>query len=369
MRLLALLSALVWFWLLLGRGRFWQSGPELAARQPQSSPAVTAVVPARDEAAYIARSLGSLLAQDHAPFRVVLVNDESADGTGAIARGLADSRLTVLDGRPRPPGWSGKLWAVAQGIAEAEGEFVLLTDADIVHDRGHVSALVAKAEAEALDLVSEMVRLRCETPAERLLIPPFVYFFQLLYPFHWVGDPTRRVAAAAGGTMLLRHTALERIGGIGAIRGALIDDVALAEHVKRVGRIWLGHSRLARSLREYPRSADIWAMIARSAFVQLRYSWMLLGLTVLGMGVVFIVPPVAALSARGPARSLGLLAWAAETASYVPTLRRFGLRVFWAPLLPVAALFYLAATVGSAMHHALRGGVEWKRRIYREMSA
>jgi hopene-associated glycosyltransferase HpnB len=364
--LLASVAVLIWAYLLLGRGRFWRSGPVLPLERPGAWPSVAVVVPARDEAPVIARSLGSLLAQRYSQFRVILVDDGSTDGTGAIARRTDDPRLTVLSGTPPPAGWSGKLWALSQGIARADEEFVLLTDADIVHDPGHLASLVAKAEAERLDLVSEMVRLHCASPAERMLIPAFVYFFQLLYPFTWVNDPLRPTAAAAGGTILVRRRALERIGGIAAIRGALIDDVALAGAVKRGGRIWLGHSALASSVRAYPSPGDIWAMIARTAFVQLRYSWTLVGLTTLGMAITFVAPPVAMLFGQGAARWLGLLAWIAESASYVPTLRRFGVSPLRAPLLPLIALFYMAATIGSAARHGSGRGLTWKQRAYVE---
>ena len=246
MTTLAVLSLLIWLYLLLAHGRFWQSGPELAPARPADAPPVAVVVPARDEAPLIGRTLRSLLAQDYAgPLRIVLVDDGSSDGTGAIARAprrRAARRCSTA--QPRPAGWSGKLWAVAQGIAEAgDAELVLLTDADIVHDPRHVATLVAQAERGDLDLVSEMVALACDTPAERALVPAFVFFFQLLYPFAWVNDPLRATAAAAGGTILIRRRALQRIGGVAAVRGALIDDVALAAAVKRGGRIWLGHSR------------------------------------------------------------------------------------------------------------------------------
>ncbi len=367
---LAAIAALTWAGLLLVRGRFWQSGPVLPLRRPAASPRVAVIVPARDEAAVIARSLGSLLAQEYGPFRVILVDDGSADGTGAIARGFRDPRLTVVAGKPPPAGWSGKLWAVAQGVAEfGAAEFVLLTDADIVHEPGHLASLVAKAGEDRLDLVSEMVRLRRESLAERALVPAFVYFFQMLYPFAWVNDPLRGTAAAAGGTMLVRQAALARVGGIAAIRGALIDDVALARAIKRGGSIWLGHSRLARSLRDYPGFAEIWTMIARSAFVQLRYSWALLGLTTVGLALVFLAPPFVALFGGGAARWLGVAAWVAESGSYVPTLRRFGASPLWAPLLPVIALFYMAATIGSALRHAFGRGVVWKSRAYTEKQA
>ncbi|MBS0561925.1 MAG: glycosyltransferase [Proteobacteria bacterium] len=325
---------------------------------------VAIVVPARDEAAGIGAALRSLLAQDYPDFRVILVDDGSTDGTGDIARGIGDARLTVLTGRPRPAGWSGKLWAVAQGIAAAgDAELIFLTDADIVHERGHLSALAAKIDT-GCDMVSEMVALSCESLAERALVPAFVYFFQLLYPFAWVNDPLRATAAAAGGTVLIRRRALERIGGIQAVAGALIDDVALAAAVKKGGRIWLGHSLLARSVRPYPHAIDIWRMVARTAYVQLRFSPLLLIATTLGMALVWLVGPLAAIFAHGAARWLGLAVWAAQIVSYLPTLRRFGLSPLWAPALPLVALFYMAATIGSAIDHHSGRGVVWRNRAY-----
>ncbi len=363
---LAGLAALVWAYLLALHGRFWQAGPVLAPARPHAAPPVAIVVPARDEADSIAASLRSLLAQDYpGELRLILVDDGSTDGTGAIARHLADPRLVVLTGQPRPPGWSGKLWAVAQGVAEAdEAAFVLLTDADIIHDPRHLAALVAQAEREDLDLVSEMVALACDSAAERALVPAFVFFFALLYPFAWVNDPQRATAAAAGGTMLLRRQALDRIGGIAVVRGALIDDVELARAVKRGGRVWLGHSGLARSIRPYPTAAAIWRMVARTAYVQLRRSPALLLLCILGMALTWLVPPAAALFSHGAARWLGALAWAGMAASYLPTLRRFGLSPLRAPFLPLVAVFYMAATIGSAVDHARGRGVVWKRRAY-----
>jgi hopene-associated glycosyltransferase HpnB len=369
MTVLALLAVCIWAALLSARGRFWQSGPELPRRRPRAPVPLAVIVPARDEAAVIGASLRSLLAQDYAPMHVILVDDASSDGTGAIARSLGDHRLTVLAGQPPPAGWSGKLWAMAQGVAAAGEPLVLFTDADIVHAPGHLGALVAKAEADGLDLVSEMVRLNCASWAERLLVPAFVYFFQLVYPFVRVNDPRQPTAAAAGGSMLIRRSALTRIGGLAAIRSALIDDVALAAAVKRSGRIWLGHSGLARSVRAYPHARDIWRMVARTAFVQLRRSWSLLALTVTGMTLTFLALPITVLLGHGPARWLGLLAWLGAAGSYVPTLRRFGLSTLWAPLLPAAAAFYIAATIGSAVDHASGRGIVWKRRVYREKQA
>jgi hopene-associated glycosyltransferase HpnB len=371
MTTLAALALLIWLYLLLAHGRFWHSEPELTPSRPDAAPAVAVVVPARDEAPLIESSLRSLLAQDYAgPLRVIVVDDASRDGTSAIARGIGDPNLVVLDGQPRPAGWSGKLWAVAQGLAETgSAELVLLADADILHQPRHLATLVAQAQRHDLDLVSEMVALACETPAEHALVPAFVYFFQLLYPFMWVNDPLRATAAAAGGTMLLRLRALDRIGGVAAVRGALIDDVALAAAVKRGGRIWLGHSGLARSVRSYPAMADIWRMVSRTAYVQLHFSRWLLAATVLAMGLTFLVPPIAALFGHGLARWLGWIAWGAMAASYQPTLHRYRRSVLWAPCLPAVAAFYMAATIGSAWNHHLGRGVAWKGRAYQGADA
>ena len=378
--LLAGLSLLVWLGLVLLHGRFWQAGPVLvpvpAALRPDAAtwPALCVVVPARDEAASIEESLGSLLEQDYpGPYGVVVVDDRSSDGTAALARGFASPHLRVIDGTEPPPGWSGKLWALSQGVAQVRGlmpgedSVILLTDADIVHEPRHAATLVAKALRDGLDQVSEMVQLSVESRAERALVPAFVYFFQLLYPFAQVNRAGHRAAAAAGGTILIRAAALTRIGGIESLRGALIDDVALAARVKRSGgAIWLGHSLLARSIRPYPRAADVWRMVARTAYVQLRFSPALLAGTVLGMVLVWMVPPLAALFGQGLGRLCGLLAWVIATLSFLPTLRRFRLSPLWALLLPAVAVFYTAATIGSAMDHHRGRGVVWKQRAYRE---
>ena len=374
----AALALLAWTGLLLAHGRFWQAGPFLHATRPNAAPAVDVVIPARDEADGIEVTLRSLLAQDYAgPLRLIVVDDGSTDGTGDIARSLCgrslrlaqgpegeSSFLHVITGAPRPPGWSGKLWAVEQGVRRSTADLLLLTDADIVHDPAHVSTLVAKAEGDRLDLVSEMVALRAESLAERALVPAFVFFFQLLYPFTHVNDPHRRTAAAAGGTMLVRRTALERIGGIASLRGALIDDVTLATRIKQGGLIYLGHSVLARSLRPYPGAADIWRMVARTAYVQLRCSPALLVATVLGLGLIWLTPPAIALFGGGPARWMAAAAWAGSALSFLPTLRRFGQSPLWALLLPAIASFYGAATIGSALDHHRGRGVVWKNRAY-----
>lgn len=362
---LGIAAFVTWAYLLLAHNRFWQAGPVLAQARPNPTPPVDIVIPARDEAAGIGAALRSLAAQDYAGrLRIIVVDDGSTDGTGVIARALQDPRLTVLDGRARPPGWSGKLWAVSQGVAHTDAEYVLLTDADIVHAPGHVATLVAKAERDGLDLVSEMVALRCHSVAERALVPAFVFFFQMLFPFAAVNDPTCGTAAAAGGTMLLRRRALDRIGGIASIRGALIDDVALAAAVKRHGRIWLGHTTLAASVRPYESVADIWRMVARTAYVQLRFSpWVLAG-TVAGLALVWLAPPALALFGHGTAQWLGALAWLGSMLSFLPTLRRFRLSPAWALALPGIACFYMAATLGSAWNHHRGQGVTWKRRAY-----
>lgn len=371
MTALALLSLLIWLCLLTCRGRFWQAGPVLEAAQPDRCPSVAVVVPARDEAGVIEATLRSLLAQEYGgAFHIYLVDDNSTDGTGACARAIGDARLTVIDGAPRPAGWSGKLWAVRQGVAAigmattGAAPLVLLTDADIVHAPGHLRSLVARMERDDLDMVSEMVELACESWAERALVPAFVFFFQLLYPFAWVNNPLRPTAAAAGGTILIRRSALARIGGIDALKGALIDDVSLAAQVKRGGRIWIGHSAMARSVRPYPGVGDIWAMIARTAFVQLRYSWALLGATTVAMAIVWLLPPIAAIFWHGPARLFGAIAWSMLMMSYIPTLDRFGRSRLWSAGLPFIALFYMAATIGSAVNHYRGRGVAWKGRAY-----
>ena len=363
---LLVLSFLIWCWLLTMRGQFWRAGPVLPVAIPARAPPVAIVVPARDEAPFIARTIRSLLAQNYPGImHITVVDDCSADGTGAIVRALADQRLTVLEGGDRPVGWAGKLWALHQGVAASgEPEYFFLTDADIEHDPPHLASLVAMAERHDLDMVSEMVVLSCDSWAEKALIPAFVFYFQLLYPFAWVNDPLRGTAAAAGGSVLIRRRAMLRIGGIESVRDALIDDVALARAVKTGGRIFLGHSALARSIRPYPDVADIWRMIARSAYAQLRFSPILLAGTTLAMALVWLVPPVAVLFGHGPTRLLGLLTWVMFAAAYLPTLTRFHRSVVWAAFLPVIALFYMAATIGSAVNYHHGDGVVWKGRAY-----
>ncbi|MBF0859314.1 glycosyltransferase [Gluconobacter sp. LMG 31484] len=370
----ALTSLGAWIYLSLFHGKFWQKGPILPPKPtPASAPDVAVVVPARDEAESIQACLTSLLEQDYdGHLSVILVDDESTDGTGDIARALPDphQRLTVIPGKKRPAGWSGKLWAVQQGEQEALTRigpygYILLTDADIMHAPGHLASLVAKAREDDLDLVSEMVALNCESSAERFLVPAFVYFFAMLYPFSRIASEHSRIAGAAGGTILLRRRALECIGGIAALRGALIDDCTLAAHVKRSGgRLYLGHSALAWSVRPYRGMKDVWQMIARTAYVQLRYSPVLLIATIIGMAMIWLLPAYLALFGKGRERRVGLLTYLVSCLTFVPTLRRFGLPLWRAIPLPFVAAFYMAATIGSAIDHHRGVGVRWKNRFY-----
>jgi hopene-associated glycosyltransferase HpnB len=361
--MIVLLALLIWLYLILAHGKFWSSGPELQPAAPPALPDVDVIVPARDEAATIGPVIASLVAQDYAGnFRITLVDDSSTDGTAAAAGSAAN--LHVLRGQPKPAGWSGKLWAVSQGVAATTAPVLLLTDADIVHDRRHLSSLVARLLEPRVEMVSEMVRLNSVSLAERALVPAFVYFFQMLYPFAKVNNPRSPVAAAAGGTVLIRRAALEQIGGIESIRGALIDDVTLARAVKKTGALYLGHSGLATSIRPYPHFVDIWRMIARTAFTQLRYSFTLLLLTLLGLTVVWLVPVWGVLFGTGWPFAGALVTFILAAGSYIPTLRRYGRTPLWSLALPLIAIFYMAATVGSALTHWFGSGTNWKNRAY-----
>jgi hopene-associated glycosyltransferase HpnB len=367
---LALVACLIWAYLLLGRGGFWHTAPE-PPPPPQRWPRVVAIVPARDEAETVGRAVSSLLRQEYAgEFLVVLVDDASKDGTSDLARAAADGlalggKLRVVPAPALEHGWTGKLWALAAGVRAADDsapELYLFADADIEHHPQNLSRLVARLEGQSCDLVSLMVKLHCESAAEWFLIPAFVFFFAMLYPFSWVCDPGKRTAAAAGGCMLLRRSAYERIGGLESLKGELIDDCALARAVKRGGRIWLELSRQTKSLRRYPRLADIWAMVARTAYAQLKYSPFNLAGTVAGLGLVFL-GPVLLLAAGGAASWLALASWAMMSVAYAPMLRFYRLPAWRAPLLPAVALLYLAATVDSARRHWRGKGGEWKGRV------
>jgi hopene-associated glycosyltransferase HpnB len=361
--LIAVPSLLIWLYLFFAHGRFWRSIPQLPPAAPAEFPDVDIIVPARDEAHTIGRVIASLLAQDYGgTFRVILVDDNSSDGTAALAGAAANLVVMTLDSKP--PDWAGKLWALSRGVGAGGAPVLLFTDADIVHDPRHLSSLIAKLIQSRSDMVSEMVRLNCASLAERALVPAFVYFFQMLYPFSKVNDPQSPVAAAAGGTVLIRREALQRSGGIEAIKNALIDDVALAKSVKKSGAIFLGHSGLAESVRSYPTFADIWQMISRTAFTQLRYSSAVLALTLFGLTLVWWVPVGVVLLARGWQMWVGLAAFALSALSYLPTLRRYRRSGLWALALPLIALFYMAATLGSALNHWRGRGARWKSRAY-----
>lgn len=362
----------VWVYLLLFRGGFWRAGrDDPPARPIASCRSVVAVVPARDEAAVIGRAIASLLRQSHPDLRIVLVDDQSSDGTAEIARASAaalgaEDRLVVCRGTPVPRGWTGKLWAMEQGVAAARSlrpDYLLLTDADIVHARSNLAELIARAESGGYDLVSLMVKLHCRNPWERLLIPAFVFFFFMLYPPRWVADPARQTSAAAGGCMLIRRASLERIGGLERLRGEIIDDCALARLVKRTGRIWLGRAAATRSIREYSSPRAIWEMVARCAFAQLGYSPAMLGLTVLMLAVTYLAPPLLLLSGRPLARLCGALSWAAMSAAFAPMLRAYDGKGGFAVLLPAIALFYAAATIASAVMFWRGRGGYWKGRF------
>jgi hopene-associated glycosyltransferase HpnB len=369
--ILLLLSAVIWAWLLVGRGAFWKSGPVLGAAHPTRPLKVTVVIPARDEAEHISGTLTSLLTQQfNGELRIVLVNDNSSDATGSLALELAetDGRLRVVNGEPLKTGWTGKMWAVSQGLQQAEtlaADYVLLTDADIVHGPGHLASLVSRAERDQLSLVSEMVRLRCESVAERATLPAFVFFFQLLYPFRWVCDPDRTTAAAAGGTMLISQEALQRVDGVSRIKAALIDDVALAREIKRGGyRIWLGHGEQVVSKRRYAGFSEVWEMIARTAYVQLGYSPLVLIGTCAGMLLVYIEPALASVFATGAFRWAGVVCWIGMALAFQSTLWRYRRSPAWGLSLPMIALFYLMATIGSAVRFYQGRGGQWKNRNY-----
>ncbi|MFJ8082422.1 glycosyltransferase [Streptomyces sp. NPDC096205] len=371
-------SLAAWLWLLLCQGFFWRTDVRLPPRRDLDDwPSVCVVVPARDEAAVLAASLPSLLAQDY-PGRaeVFLVDDGSTDGTGELARDLARRHgglpLTVGSPGEPPAGWTGKLWAVRHGIALArarEPEFLLLTDADIAHAPDSLRTLVAAARTGGFDAVSQMARLRVASGWERLVVPAFVYFFAQLYPFRRIGRRGSRTAAAAGGCVLLRAETAERARIPDAIRHAVIDDVALARAVKQGGgHIWLGLADRVDSVRPYPRLADLWRMVSRSAYAQLRHNPLLLAGTVAGLALVYLVPPAAlvlGLAAGSWATAVcGGLAWLVMTGTYTPMVRYYGQPLWLAPLLPFTALLYLLMTVDSAVQHYRGRGAAWKGRTY-----
>lgn len=373
----AIVSLAAWGYLLLFRGGFWKADQRIHSDLPEwpEWPDVVAVIPARDEERTIGATVVSLLAQDYpGDLTIVVVDDGSTDGTVKAARAAEVSgRLTVIEGRPLEAGWTGKMWAVHQGLEHLKqsgsaAPYVLLTDADVEHHPRVVGRLVAKAEVGGFHLVSLMVRLRCKDSWERLLIPAFVFFFQKLYPFPWVNDPARPQAAAAGGCMLVRRRTLAEAGGIAAIRHRIIDDCALAALIKPRGPVWLGLAERTRSLRAYTRLADIWAMVVRSAYAQLSHSPLLLVAAVLGMGVLYLGPPGLVLGGvvlgDGLVIAAGAAGWTLMAIAYRPTLRLYGLAPWRGLLLCVAAVLYMAMTVASALRHWRGRGGSWKGRHY-----
>ena len=375
----AALSLAAWLYLVFAHGRFWLCDQRLDGRAaaPAQWPDVVAVVPARNESEVLARTLRSLLDQDYpGALRIVLADDESEDGTAEVARATArahprGARLAIARVPPRPPGWVGKMWAVETGIRAAGNEgaapaYWLLTDADVQHGPDNLRRLVARAEADRLDLVSLMVRLHTGRGWDALLVPAFVYFFQMLYPFPRVNDPASRTAGAAGGCMLVQREALRRAGGIEALRGEVIDDCALGRALKRGGRVWLGLSATERSIRPYRGLGEVWKMVARSAFTQLRHSWLLLAGTVAGLTLLYLLPPLLVLAwplhRDAAAAAVATAAWALMAASFAPTLALYERAPGWGFALPLAGALYTAMTVDSARRHARREGATWKGR-------
>lgn len=372
---LAAVGVALWIYLIWARGRFWLGPVRDGASLPPPAiwPSVTAVIPARNEADVIAESVKSLLRQDYpGPLAIIVIDDDSGDRTAAAATAAAavtggDRPVTVVTSQGPPAGWTGKLWALKRGIAAAEAsrpDLLLLTDADIVHAPDTLSWLVAQSSAGGFVLTSLMAKLRCVSLAERSHVPAFVYFFQMLFPFPWVCRPDSRTAAAAGGCMLIRADALRRAGGIDSIRNALIDDCSLAVRLKAVGPIWLGLTDRVRSIRPYENFADVKAMIARSAYAQLGYSPLRLAATTAGMAITFLLPPLLAIFASGPAQYLGLAVWLAMAASLQPMLRFYRLSPLWGLALPGVAFLYALYTLESAYQYWRRRGGQWKGRVH-----
>jgi hopene-associated glycosyltransferase HpnB len=362
----------IWIYLLLGRGGFWRITGDDFVSKPRVAVdrKVAVIVPARDEAAVVGRAVESLLGQHFAgSLHIFLVDDHSSDETRDIALRTAQhaasrNAFTLLEARALPAGWTGKLWAVSEGLESAarfHPDYIWLTDADVAHERDVLASLLERAEAGEFDLVSLMVKLNCQSLAERMLIPAFVFFFFKLYPPAWVNRPESRTAAAAGGCMLIRPQALARIGGIAAIREQLIDDCALARAVKKGGRVWLGLTSRSKALREYKGFAGIGGMISRTAFTQLRHSPLLLGAVIGGMAMTYLAP-VILLGAGKWAAALAFAACFLMAMAYRPILRFYGLSWFWVLLLPLTAAFYAAATVYSAVEYWSGQGGWWKGR-------
>jgi hopene-associated glycosyltransferase HpnB len=387
-------AALAWVYLVAAHGGFWRTSQRLprVTAEPRVWPDVVAVVPARNEAEMLPVTLPALLGQEYpGTLTVLVVDDGSTDGTDEVAARIArsvpaisaggDRTMRVIPGVPPPEGerWAGKVWAMAQGLRAAgppaTAGYVLFTDADIAWQApGTLRRLVAAAEGDDRDLVSQMALLRAATGWERVVVPAFVYFFAQLYPFRRVNVPGSRTAAAAGGCMLIRRETLDKAGGVAQIRGALIDDVAMGRLIKgQRGRTWLGLTRQVVSVRPYPGLASLWQMVARSAYTQLRYSPALLAGTLLGLLFLYALPPAGAITGLavllagggGPAAltfGAGLAGWALMSLSFVPMLRLYRLSPLRAPGLPLIALLYAAMTADSARRHYAGLGAQWRGR-------
>ena len=363
------LSCLIWLILITAWGRFWRITTSPTDLNLGSLPRVAVIIPARNEAEGIGKTLSSLLKQDYAgPLRIFVVDDHSTDETAKVASAAGDN-VTVLSSPALPAGWTGKMWALEQGVkaaTEFSAQYFLFTDADIVHAPGSVSRLLALAEDRRLDMVSMMVKLRCESFAERALMPAFVFFFFMLYPPEWVNNVRKKTAAAAGGDILVRTEALAKAGGVGAIRGELIDDCALARQIKRHGGIWLGVTRDAASIRKYETFGVIGRMISRNAFYQLRHStWLLVG-TLFGLAITYVAPPIIFLSGMVSgdhwAMLFGGISWLLMSLSFLPMVRFYELSPLWSVSIPVIALFYAGSTVHSAVQYWTGKGGVWKGR-------
>ena len=369
----AVLTVLTWSYLALARGSFWRLKDAKPAASDKAGfrGGVVAVVPARNEADLIGPVVTSLLRQSVA-MPVLLVDDESTDGTADVARcaaekaGKADA-LIVIQSKPLPAGWTGKLWSLHQGIERARAfdpAWLWLVDADVLHGPETLANLGLIASQGPYDLVSFMVKLHCESLPERMLIPAFVYFFFMLYPPAWIRDTRRSTAGAAGGCMLVRAETLERAGGLEPIRGAVIDDCSLARLLKQHnGRLWIGLTDQSRSVRRYETFSHIERMISRTAFHQLKHSSLLLLCTIAGMVITYLVPPLLLLTRSRLTIFMGAAAWGAMTITYSTMVRYYGLNPARALTLPLAALFYLGATIHSAVKYWNGRGGDWKGRV------
>ncbi|MFT8737076.1 MAG: glycosyltransferase [Zymomonas mobilis] len=368
--ILGLLSLSIWIGLLFFHGGFWLCRERDDRPVPSLDiwPDVVAVVPARNEADVIEKTIRSLLMQEYpGNFKVILVDDNSEDNTAEVARKAAgdypEGKLTILNGETLPKGWAGKLWAIDQGIkAAGQVKWLWLTDADIAHRTDTLKMLVAHSEKEGLIFHSLMARLSCNNFAEWALIPAFVFFFQMLYPFRHINNPKHKTAGAAGGCMLADRVSLEKAGSIEAIRHAIIDDCSLGMIMKKQGKIRLSLTNRSLSVRPYLSFREIGHMISRSAYAQLQYSSLLLALTLAGMSLVYLVPPILFFLTHGLSAWVGLTGWVMMALAFQPILHFYHRSPLWGIALPLIAIFYSCATFFSAVHVWQGRGGMWKGR-------